>query len=556
MLDLRQVSKYYQTRTGSRQVLNNINLRVSKSERVGILGRNGAGKSTLIRLIGGSELPTSGTIERSMSVSWPLAFSGGFQGSLTGLDNLRFVCRIYSVSYSDVVPFVEDFTELGRYLREPVKTYSNGMRARLAFALSMAVDFDCFLIDEVLAVGDANFQEKCRQELFVNRKNRAMLMVAHDASMIREHCSRACVLENGVLRNFDDVNTAYDYYHDELRSSNTRYSLSLSVLEHPTTNAINTLLENTNITSLNSDTDQLGPNMSFDNQNERIVTAFYRQLLGREPDAIGLRTHSNWMQQHGGEDAVQDLLKMFLANDECRQYLARQDMSRLVGLSAEKAQAFDSIVSLGTHCYTATFLKRFQLKKFSSAFDWIFSNPSMIAHVIDDDFETFLDATQYSPVPIEQRRDGTDVNRVQHSYYKQAHGVDFMFNHHDVHEPKDYAYLTRCVERFRSALRDNAKTLFLLLRRETEHSIREFELIRDALQRKNEDVSFMFVAVANTPTHTGVARMDVLARDQNAVLSRFSGTSHWRTLDFVDPFDEFCLLRAILSNFSPTSKPN
>ncbi|CAN7449378.1 papain-like cysteine peptidase [Caballeronia sp. LjRoot31] len=229
-------------------------------------------------------------------------------------------------------------------------------------------------------------------------------------------------------------------------------------------------------------------------------------------------------------------------------------MARLAGLSEDTARVFDSVVSLGTHCYTGTFLKRFQLKKFSSAFDWIFSNPSMIAHAIDDDFETFLDAAQYSPVPIEQRRDGTDVNRVQHLYYKQAHGVDFMFNHHDVHEPKDYAYLTRCVERFRDALRDNAKTLFLLLRRENEHSVQEFELIRDSLQRKNKDVSFMFVAVANTPTHTGIARMDVLARDQNAILSRFAGTSHWQTLDFVDPFDEFCLLRAILSNFLPISR--
>ncbi|WP_322075027.1 ABC transporter ATP-binding protein [Burkholderia cenocepacia] len=212
MMHLLDVSKQYQTRSGRRLILDQVNLRVEPGERIGILGRNGAGKSTLIRLIGGSELPTSGQIFRSMSVSWPLAFSGGFQGSLTGLDNLRFVCRIYGKSHEAALPFVEDFSELGVYLREPVKKYSSGMRARLAFAISMAIEFDCFLIDEVIAVGDARFHEKCNVELFEKRKDRAMIIVSHDAGRIREHCTRACVLENGKLYHFDDVNEAYEYY--------------------------------------------------------------------------------------------------------------------------------------------------------------------------------------------------------------------------------------------------------------------------------------------------------------------------------------------------------
>ena len=160
MIELESVDKDYPTRTGPVRVLNKVNLSVAPGERVGIVGRNGAGKSTLVRLISGAELPTHGEVRRSMSVSWPLAFGGAFQGALTGLDNLRFICRIYGVDFESRVAFVEDFSELGRYLREPVRNYSAGMRARLAFAISMIIEFDCFLIDEVIAVGDARFHEK------------------------------------------------------------------------------------------------------------------------------------------------------------------------------------------------------------------------------------------------------------------------------------------------------------------------------------------------------------------------------------------------------------
>ncbi|QBQ98335.1 ABC transporter ATP-binding protein [Paraburkholderia pallida] len=213
MIELDNVKKYYSTRNGQRLVLDGINLTINPGERIGILGRNGAGKSTIIRLISGSEMPSSGRINRSMSVSWPLAFSGGFQGSLTGLDNLRFVCRVYQASFENAVPFVEEFSELGEYLREPVKKYSSGMRARLAFAISMAVEFDCFLIDEVIAVGDRRFHEKCKYELFERRKDRAMILVSHDAVTVKEYCDRACVLEGGRLHHFDYIDDAYDYYN-------------------------------------------------------------------------------------------------------------------------------------------------------------------------------------------------------------------------------------------------------------------------------------------------------------------------------------------------------
>lgn len=212
MITVKNVCKEYGTRSGPVKILDNINLTVAPGERVGILGRNGAGKSTFVRLISGAERPTSGVIERGMTTSWPLAFGGAFQGALTGLDNLRFICRIYGTPVDGKVDFVQEFSELGRYLREPVRTYSSGMRARLAFAISMIVEFDCFLIDEIIAVGDARFQAKCNAELFEKRADRAMIIVSHDADFIRAVCHRAAVLKQGSLTSFDTVDEAYEFY--------------------------------------------------------------------------------------------------------------------------------------------------------------------------------------------------------------------------------------------------------------------------------------------------------------------------------------------------------
>jgi capsular polysaccharide transport system ATP-binding protein len=210
-----RINKVYPTRSGPVHVLRDLNLSISAGERIGILGRNGAGKSTLIRLISGAELPTSGVIRRDMSVSWPLAFGGAFQSSLTGYDNLRFICRIYDVNPEDKLEFVEEFTELGIFLREPVKSYSSGMRARLAFAISMVIEFDCFLIDEIIAVGDARFHEKCNHELFTRRADRAMIIVSHDPTYIREHCTRAAVLVNGELHHLSTLEESFEFYHEQ-----------------------------------------------------------------------------------------------------------------------------------------------------------------------------------------------------------------------------------------------------------------------------------------------------------------------------------------------------
>lgn len=215
MIELCHVSKVYPTRDGQHTVLDGVNLTIRAGEKVGILGRNGAGKSTMIRILSGAEQPSAGQVHRGMTLSWPLAFGGAFQGSLTGMDNLKFICRVYGVPYIDKIAYVEEFSELGKYMREPVKTYSSGMRARLAFAISMAIEFDCFLIDEIISVGDARFHAKCQHEMFEKRKDRAFIMVSHEAHNIREQCDRAGVLVAGKLHLFDSVDAAYDFYKTE-----------------------------------------------------------------------------------------------------------------------------------------------------------------------------------------------------------------------------------------------------------------------------------------------------------------------------------------------------
>lgn len=213
MISLIDIHKSYLTRSGRHTVLDGIDLTIRPGEKIGILGRNGAGKSTLIRILSGAERPDSGRVERGIKISWPLAFGGAFQGSLSGLDNLKFICRVYGVDYRDKIEYVQNFAELGKYFREPVKTYSSGMRSRLAFAISMAVEFDCFLIDEVISVGDARFHAKCQEELFIKRRDRAMVLVSHEVHNIREHCDMALVLHQGQLYRFCDIDAAYYFYN-------------------------------------------------------------------------------------------------------------------------------------------------------------------------------------------------------------------------------------------------------------------------------------------------------------------------------------------------------
>lgn len=208
-LQVHALNKAYETRFGTKHVLKGVSFELSMGERLGILGRNGAGKSTLIRLVSGAERASSGTIESDMSISWPLAFGGAFNAQLTGADNVRFISRVYNQDIDHNLAFVEEFAELGPYLREPVHNYSSGMRARLAFAISMIIEFDCFLIDEIASVGDARFHDKCNHQLFEKRGDRAMIIISHDAAYVRDHCTRFAVLHDGKLELYDDFEVAY-----------------------------------------------------------------------------------------------------------------------------------------------------------------------------------------------------------------------------------------------------------------------------------------------------------------------------------------------------------
>ena len=213
MIRLQNVSKSYATHFGAKQVLRGIDMTFAPGDRVGILGRNGAGKTTLLRLIAGVEYPNGGRIERGMSVSWPLGFAGAMHYSISGADNARFIARIYAKPIAETVEFVEEFADLGSYFRMPVKTYSSGMIMRLGFALSLAVKFDCYLVDEAIAVGDSRFGERARAALADLNANSTLLLVSHQAETVRAFCKTAAILQDGRLTRYDDLDEAIAAYH-------------------------------------------------------------------------------------------------------------------------------------------------------------------------------------------------------------------------------------------------------------------------------------------------------------------------------------------------------
>jgi capsular polysaccharide transport system ATP-binding protein len=214
MIAAYDLCKDYYGETGqTHRVLSDISFTINPGEKMAVLGRNGAGKSTLIRLLGGMEMPTTGRIVRNMTLSWPLALSGGIHSALTGNDNVRFIARIYGKEFKYVKAYVDHFAELGKFMSEPVRTYSAGMRARLAFGLSLAIDFDCYLIDEVIAVGDTRFHRKCQEELFEKRADRSLILASHEAHFLKTYCSSALILHRGRGKVFSDLDLAIDIYH-------------------------------------------------------------------------------------------------------------------------------------------------------------------------------------------------------------------------------------------------------------------------------------------------------------------------------------------------------
>ncbi|MBF6987025.1 ABC transporter ATP-binding protein [Cupriavidus sp. IK-TO18] len=218
MIEITDVHKRYRTAHGSKWVLKGISLCIPTKSRVALIGANGAGKSTLLRLVGGIDQPNSGRIVRNCRVSWPLGLTGGFQGSLSGRQNSKFVCRIHGVSdgLADKLEFVREFSELKDAFDEPVKTYSSGMRSRLAFAMSLAFDFDTYLVDELTAVGDAAFKRKS-QKAFEDLAGRAgLVMVSHSESTLKNFCQSAVWLHQGRAHWFDSVEEALGQYRESI----------------------------------------------------------------------------------------------------------------------------------------------------------------------------------------------------------------------------------------------------------------------------------------------------------------------------------------------------
>jgi capsular polysaccharide transport system ATP-binding protein len=213
MIMLDGVCKSYRTRDGRKIVLDNVSAVFQSGHNFGILGRNGAGKSTLIRLIAGSERPDRGQIRRFARVSFPLGFGGTFHGALSGRENVAFIARIYGAEIRAAVDYVETFSELGEYFEMPVNSYSAGMRARLAFATCLAIDFDVYLIDEVTEIGDQPFRRKCADAFRERMLRSDIILVTHNPQTIRQYCDRGALLADGELALYDDISTALRRYH-------------------------------------------------------------------------------------------------------------------------------------------------------------------------------------------------------------------------------------------------------------------------------------------------------------------------------------------------------
>lgn len=218
MIEVANLTKSFYYQGKKTTIFRDLSFRIETGESVAILGANGAGKSTLLRILGGIDLPDSGTIRSDCSISWPVGLVGGFQGSLTGRENVTFVSRIYAdkSSIDEKVRYVEDFAELGVYFDRPFKTYSSGMRSRVTFGLSMAFDFDVYLIDEVTAAGDQRFREKSKKVLMERRKNADFLMVDHNLWGLKLHCDRAFLLDGGKIEVFNDLDHAVALHTERL----------------------------------------------------------------------------------------------------------------------------------------------------------------------------------------------------------------------------------------------------------------------------------------------------------------------------------------------------
>lgn len=208
MFTLDNITKSYLITSGRKYIFRNLSMVVPPDKNIGLIGKNGAGKSTLMRLLSGVDTPDSGVIRTDKSISWPVGQSGGFQGSLSARDNVKFVCRVYGFVGEEMtrrVHYVQEFAEIGSWFDEPIRTYSSGMRSRIAFGLSMAFDFDYYLIDEVMAAGDNSFRKKCEVVFREKLGKSKILLTTHNMKEVERLCDIVLLVDNGELKVYEDV---------------------------------------------------------------------------------------------------------------------------------------------------------------------------------------------------------------------------------------------------------------------------------------------------------------------------------------------------------------
>ncbi len=217
MIRLERATKEVRMKGVRKMIIDNVSLTFPRGKSIGLLGRNGAGKSTLLQIIAGTLELDRGRIFRQGKISWPLGFQGSFQGNLSGEQNVRFVARIYGVNTDELVAYVAEFAELGQFYHAPVRTYSSGMKARLAFGVSMGINFDYYLVDEITAVGDTNFKRKSQLTFKEKLSNSDVIMVSHSTGTLRDYCQTGIVLENGQMTYYDDINEAIDVHESNMK---------------------------------------------------------------------------------------------------------------------------------------------------------------------------------------------------------------------------------------------------------------------------------------------------------------------------------------------------
>lgn len=212
MIRFVNLTKSFPVQGERRRVIDNLSLDLPSGKSLALLGRNGAGKSTLLELVAGTMRPDDGEIIVDGTLSWPVGFGGSFHADLTGAQNIRFIARIYGVDTQSLLEFVYDFAEIGDYFHMPVRSYSAGMKSRLAFGASMGIEFDNYLVDEVTAVGDSAFRRKSRA-VFAKRMERASaILVTHNMGEVREYCDAGLVMENGKLNYYPDLEEAIEVH--------------------------------------------------------------------------------------------------------------------------------------------------------------------------------------------------------------------------------------------------------------------------------------------------------------------------------------------------------